>query len=122
MIIMINLLLLILFLLCDSKSNLKNQITIAINSIDKASKQRRINMFDTVEISEESGGFFKKSFKIVGEFKTDSAGSVKVKVDPNKICNMYVKGFNVSGGTMYMSGKLKNGQELNIEVNFFKNN
>ncbi len=112
----------ITFLSCDSKSNLDNQITITINSIDKATKQRRENIFDKVIIRKEGGGFLKKNFKITEEYKTDSLGSVKVNIDSTKIYNISVLGLNAAGGDMYFPGHLKDGQEVFIEVKSNKYN
>lgn len=78
-------------------------------------------MFDTVEISEENGGFLKKKFKVKGKYLTDSSGSVAVKIDPAKICDIYVKGLSASGGTMFMSGRLIDRQEVTIELISYKN-
>jgi len=101
---------------CKGKSDLENQITITINSIDKKTKQRRINMFDTVVVRKEGIGYLKKTFDKVGEYVTDSTGSVKIKIDSSKICDISVSGLNVLGGDMYYPGYLKDGQEVNIEV------
>ena len=119
--IMICFSIIIIFLNCDKKSNLENQITITINSIDKATKHRRNNIFDKVIIRKEGGGFLKKNFKIIGEYVTDSSGLVKVKIDPTKICDISVLGLNAAGGDMYYPGHLKDGQEVNIEVISYKN-
>lgn len=101
---------------CNRKTDSENQITITINSIDKETKQRRINKFDNVEVRREGIGYLMKTFNKVGEYKTDSTGSVKIKVDSSKIYDISVSGLNVLGGDMYYPGHLKDGQEINIEV------
>lgn len=106
----------ILNLNCKGKSDLENQITITINSIDKETKQRRINKFDTVVVRKEGIGYLTKTFGKSGGYVTDSTGSVKIKIDSSKICEISVSGLNVLGGDMYYPGYLKDGQEVNIEV------
>lgn len=101
---------------CKESNDLENQITITINSIDKKTKQRRVYMFDTVVVRKEGIGYLKKTFDKIGEYVTDSTGSVKIKIDNSKICDISVSGLNVLGGEMYSPGYLKNGQEVNIEV------
>jgi hypothetical protein len=78
---------------CKGKSDLEGQITITINSIDKETKQRRINKFDTVVVRKEGIGYLTKTFDKIGEYVTDSTGS-----------------------DMYYPGYLKDGQEVNIGV------
>lgn len=106
----------ILNLNCKGKRDLEDQITITINSIDKETKQRRINKFDTVVVRKEGIGYLTKTFDKIGEYVTDSTGSVKIKIDSSKICDISVSGLNVLGGDMYYPGYLKDGQEVNIEV------
>lgn len=101
---------------CKGKSDLDNQITITINLIDKETKQRRVNLFDTVVVRKEGIGLLKKTFDKVGEYVTDSTGSVKVKIDSSKICDISISALNVLGGEMYYPGSLQNGQKVNIEV------
>jgi hypothetical protein len=105
---------------CNRKSDLENQITIKINSIDGKTKQRRVNMFDTVVVRKEGIGYLMKTFDKVGEYITDSTGSVKVKIDSTKIYDISVSGLNALGGDMYYPGHLKDGQEVNIEVISFE--
>ena len=109
-------LVLILFVNCKKVSDFENQITITINSIDKKTKQRRINMFDNVVVRKEGIGFLKKTFNKVGEYVTDAKGSVKIQIDASKICDISVSGLNVLGGDMFYPGNLNDGQEINIEV------
>jgi hypothetical protein len=106
----------LLLLNCKGKSDLENQITITIISIDKNTNQRRINMFDNVVVRKEGIGYLKKTFDKVGEYVTDSTGSVKIKIDSSKIYDFSVSGLNVLGGDMYYPGYLKDGQEVHIEV------
>tara|TARA_R110002124_G_scaffold108383_1_gene260982 strand:+ start:1513 stop:1905 length:393 start_codon:yes stop_codon:yes gene_type:complete len=101
---------------CKGKRDLEDQITITINSIDKETKQRRINKFDSVVVRKEGIGYTTKTFDKIGEYVTDSTGSVKIKIDSSKICDISVSGLNVLGGDMYYPGYLKDGQEVNIEV------
>jgi hypothetical protein len=108
--------LLVLFPTCNKKSGFENQITITINSVDKKTKQRRINMFDTLEVRKESFGLLKKTFPIERKYVMDSSGSVKIRIDTSKIYDFSVSGIEVLGGDMYYPGYLKNGQEVNIEV------
>ncbi|OCB75401.1 hypothetical protein [Flavobacterium crassostreae] len=98
------------------KDDSKNQITITINSVDKETKQRRVNKFDTVVVRKEGIGYLMKTFDKVGQYVTDSTGSVKIRIDSSKICDISVSGLNVLGGDMYNPGYLKDGQEVNIEV------
>ncbi|MEC4049004.1 hypothetical protein OX284_006160 [Flavobacterium sp. SUN046] len=69
----------LLFLNCNN-SNLKNQITIKINSIDSKTKIPRINTFDTIEVNKEGVGYLMKTFVEVGEYVIDLMGSVKLKL------------------------------------------
>ncbi len=101
---------------CNRKTSLEDQITITINSVDKKTKQRRINMFDTLEVRKESFGLLKKTFPIERKYVMDSSGSVKIRIDTSKIYDFSVSGIEVLGGDMYYPGYLKNGQEVNIEV------
>lgn len=101
---------------CKGRSDSENQITITIHAIDKNTQERRINVFDTVVVSKEGFGFLKKTFNKVGEYRTDSMGSVRIKIDSTKIFTVFVSGLNVYGSDMYFPGNLKNEQEVNIEV------
>lgn len=106
---------------CKGKSDLKNPITITINSIDKETKQRRINKFDTIVVRKEGIGYLTKTFDKVGEYVTDSTGSIKIKINSSKIYDISISGLNVLGGDMFNPGYLKDGQEVNIEVVTFEN-
>ena len=109
-----------LFLNCNSKNTLDNEITITIKSIDKESLQPRINKFDTVEVRKEGIGILKKTFNKVGEYVTDSTASVKIKIDTTKIYDISVSGLNASGGNMYYPGHLKDNQEIDIQIITYK--
>lgn len=101
---------------CKKGNDLENQITIKINSIDRETKQRRVNFFDTVEVRKEGFGFIKKTFPVEKIYIMDSMGSVKIKIDTTKIYDISVFGLGVLGGDMYFPGHLKEGQEVSIEV------
>ncbi|WP_157813307.1 hypothetical protein [Flavobacterium sp. 5] len=101
---------------CSRKTDLDNQITITINSVDSKTKLPRINTFDDVEVRKEGIGYLMKTFKRVGKYKTDSTGSVKVKIDTTKIYDISVLAENALGGDMYYPGYLKDGQKVIIEV------
>jgi len=110
----------LLFVNCTWKGNLNNKITIKINSIDEKSKQRRKNMFDTVEVRKEGFGYLMKTFKVVGVYRTDSTGSVKINIDSTKINQIFVSGLHEYGSEMYYPGYLKNNQQVDIEVRSYK--
>src|SRR4051812_28834766 len=71
----------IIILSCNRSSNLENEITIKINSVNLKDKRPRINIFDTIEIRKEGVGYLMRTFDKVGEFTTDSTGSAKIKID-----------------------------------------
>ena len=77
-------------------------------------------MFDTVEVRKEGFGWLMKTFNVVGVYRTDSTGSVKIKIDSTKIIEISVKGLHELGGDMYYPGYLKNNQEVDIEVRSYK--
>lgn len=101
---------------CKRKSDLENQITIKINSIDAKTKQNRINKFDTIQIRIVKFGYLKKNFVAIGEYITDSKGSVKIELDPNKEYHISLYGTNVFGWANFNKNDLKDGQEVNIEA------
>ena len=105
---------------CTKKTDLENQINVKINSIDGETKKRRVGAFDTVEVRMEGIGYLMKTFSKVGEYVTDSTGSVKIKVDCTKGYRFMVSGSNVYGSESFAKAftneKLKDCQELNIEV------
>jgi len=102
---------------CNKKSD---PITITIHSIDSKTKLPRLNTFDTIEVRKEGFGFIKKTFKKVAEYTTDSTGSVKIKFDGTEGYNFLLRGPNVYGSAEFSEAftkeKLKDGQEVNIEV------
>lgn len=109
-----------LILSCNKKNSLENQITIKINSIDHESRKVRVNIFDTIEVSVQENGYLMKSFNKVGEYVTDSSGSIKIKIDSTKGYKFMLHGPNVYGSANFSEAftkeTLKNGQEVNIEV------
>lgn len=105
---------------CNKKSNLDNQITIKVTSTDNKTKQPRINAYDTIDVRIEENGYLTKSYKKVGEYVTDSTGSVTIKIDHTKGYKFLLrkKGFygSESFGKPFSKEKLKDGQEVNIEA------
>ena len=102
---------------CTKKTDLENQITVKINSIDSETKQRRVNAFDTVEVRIEGIGYLMKTFSKVGEYIIDSTGSVKIKIDCTEGYTFTVFGPNLYGSERFTKKeKLKDGQEINIQV------
>jgi hypothetical protein len=105
---------------CTKKTDLENQITIKINSIDNETKQPRINVFDTIEVRKEGAGYLMKTYTKVGEYITDSTGSVKIKIDRNEGYRFMLsrKGFygSESFAEPFTKEKLKDDQEINIEA------
>ena len=109
-----------LILSCNKKNNLDNQIIIKINSIDSETRNSRVNIFDTIEVSVEENGYLMKNFNKVGEYVTDSSGSIKIKIDSTKGYKFMLRGPNIYGSANFSEAfskeKLKNGQEVNIEA------
>lgn len=101
---------------CKGKSELENQITVKINSIDRKTKENRINVFDTIEIRKEGVGYLMKTFDKVGEFVTDSSGSFKIKIDKTNNYLFLLKRRNYFGSETVIGESLKNNQEVSIEV------
>jgi hypothetical protein len=105
---------------CSKKSDLENQITIKINSINSETKKPRVNAFDTIEVRMQGIGYLMKTFKKVREYTTDSTGSVKIKLDSTEKYIFIVKGTNIYGSAGFTGAftkeTLKDGQEVNIEV------
>lgn len=101
---------------CKGKSDLENQITIIINSIDNKTKQNRVNMFDTIDVRIAEFGIPTRKYVKVAEYITDSTGSVRVKLDKNEEYHFILGGKNIYGSTEFSKGELKDGQEVNIEV------
>ena len=110
---------------CKNENDLENQITIKINSIDSKTKQRRVNMFDTIDVRMAKFGFPMRRFVKVAEYIIDSTGSVKIKIDSTKGYSFFLSGLNVYGSEnfdeAFTKEKLKNGQEVNIEAISFEN-
>lgn len=105
---------------CNKKNDLENQITIKINSIDSKTKKPRVNAFDTIEVRMRCVGYLMKTFKKVGEYTTDSTGSVKIKLDSTEQYIFLLRGPNIYGSAEFTEAftkeRLKDGQEVNIEV------
>lgn len=112
--------LLMLIICCNKNSSQENQITIKITLINKDTKQPRINSFDTIEVRKEGIGLLTKSFNKVAEYITDSTGSIRIKVNRNEGYKFMLsrKGFYGSENfsEAFTKEKLKDGQEVNIEV------
>jgi hypothetical protein len=119
-IVVCNSIMVFLILSCNKKNDLKNQITIKINSIDNKTKLARVNAFDTIEVRMQGFGYLTKTFDKVGEYVTDSTGSVKVKLDCTEEYIFILGGPNIYGSAEFTEAftkeKLKDGQEVNIEV------
>ncbi|WP_284460119.1 hypothetical protein [Chryseobacterium sp.] len=110
---------------CKKKSDLENQIIIKINAIDNKTKQPRANTFDTIEIKRESAGYLTKTFDKIEERVTDSSGSIKIKIDCTKGYKFLLRKKKFYGsesfGEPFNREKLKDGQEVNIEVMSLEN-
>ncbi|CCG52344.1 Hypothetical protein KQS_01760 [Flavobacterium indicum GPTSA100-9 = DSM 17447] len=109
-----------MILSCNKNTNLENKITIKVNSIDSDSKQLRVNTFDVIEVRAEGFGYLMKTYEKVGEYTTDSSGSVKIEIDGSKQYRFMISGPNGYGSANFTEAftkeKLKDGQEVNIEV------
>ena len=101
---------------CEVKSDPKNQITITINSVDKETGQKRVNMFDTIDVRVGRPGILKRQFVKVAEYTTDSTGSVKVKLDKSEEIRLILGGKMIYGSEWFQEGKLKEGQSVDIDV------
>ena len=105
---------------CTKNTNSENQITIKINSIDAITKRLRVNMFDTIDFRMTKFGFPTQKYVNVAEYITDSTGSVYIKVDLNEEYRFMISGTNGYGSANFTKAfskeKLKDGQEVNIEV------
>ena len=117
--------LLILFVTCNKKTDFENQITIKLNCIDIKTKEYRVNKFDTIEVSKATFGIFTQRFIKVEEYVTNSEGSVKIKIDSTQEYSFSIRGPYIYGSAnfaeAYTKERLKDGQEVNIEVRTFKN-
>ena len=113
-------LILTLIINCKGRNDLENQIAIKITLINRDTKQPRINSFDTIEVTKEGIGLLTKSFDKVAEYITDSTGSIKIKINSNEGYKFSIsrKGFYGSENfsDAFTKEKLKDGQEINIEV------
>lgn len=114
--IIFGLFLVLLTLGCNNKTDVENQITIKITSINKENKQHRINTFDTIEIRIKKIGFPTWRFVKVGECVTDSSGSVKIKIDKTEEYTFLLGRVGYFASETFGKESLKNNQEVNIEV------
>jgi hypothetical protein len=105
-----------LILSCNKKTDLNNQITLKLNSIDSKTKQNRLNTFDTIEIRIKKFGFPSWRFVKVGECVTDSTGSVKIKIDRTEEYTFLLGRRNYFGSETFAGELLKDGQVVNLEV------
>jgi len=105
---------------CNEKKDSENQITITVRSVDSKTKNPRINMFDTIVIRKEGIGYLTKTYTKVGEYITDSTGSVKIKVDRNEGYIFLLSRMGVYGSENFAEAftkeKLKDGQIVNIKA------
>lgn len=106
---------LILILSCKENNDLENQITIKVTSINKDTKNTRVNLFDTIVVRKEGFGFI-KTFDKIGEFVTDSMGSFNIKIDKTQDYMFLLKRRNYFGSEIFVGESLKNNQMVNIEV------
>ncbi len=101
---------------CNRKTDLENQITIKVNSIDSKTKLPRINTFDTIDVRIESFGFPTKRFPKIAEYVTDSLGSVKIKLDRTENYHLLLGAPFIYGSEDIVGQNMKNNQEINIEA------
>ncbi len=77
-------------------------------------------MFDTIVIRKEGIGYLTKTYTKVGEYITDSTGSVKIKVNRNEGYMFLLSRMGVYGSENFAGAftkeKLKDGQVVNIEA------
>ena len=109
-----------LIMSCTKKGYPENFITIKVTSIDNKSKQHRINTFDTIEVRKEGVGCITKTYAKIGEYVTDSTGSVNIKIDRSGGYRFMLRrrGFygSESFAEPFTKDKLKDGQDIYIEV------
>jgi len=117
--------LLVLFASCNKKNDFENQITITIISVDKESKQRRVNKFDTIEVRKKKLAIFTHRYVKVEEYVTNAEGLIKIKVDSTQEYSFLIRGPFLYGSAnfaeAYTKERLKDGQVVNIEVISTKN-
>jgi len=100
-----------LFLSCKKE----NQIIVTLKSVENKTRQPRINTFDKIEIRKAKFGFI-KGYEIVGEFKTDSLGYLKVKLEKNEEYWAILKCKNMNGWAFFDKNWLNKSQEIIIEA------
>lgn len=98
----------------NRKSDLENQITLTISSIDSETKQPRPK--DTVEIRMGKWGIPMRRYVKVGQYITDSLGLVKVNLDCTERYVFNIYGLHVYSFAEFDEDELKNGQQVIIEV------
>lgn len=105
---------------CIGKNNSENQITIKVNVIDSETNKPRLNLQDTIEVRKEEFSHLIRTYNKVGEYITDSLGSVKVTIDYNKGYKFILvrRGFygSESFAEPFTKDRLKDGQEINIKA------
>ena len=101
-------------IICNKKTDLENQITITLRSIDSETKQPRPK--DTVEIEMGKWGIPMRRYVKVGQYITDSLGLVKINLDRSERYRFNLYGSHVSSFAEFAEDELKNGQKITIEV------
>lgn len=123
--LVVNVFIICIFSSCTQKSDLENQITIKITSIDSKDKQPRINMFDTIVVRKEGVGYLTKTYTKVGEYVTDSTGSIIIKINRNEGYMFLLSRMGFYGSESFAEPftkeKLRDGQKVNIEVMHLEN-
>lgn len=117
--IKINIYFLLLVLLssnCKNNSSLDNKINVTIKSKDSKTKKVRKNKSDTIQIRMVKFGFLKKNFVTVGEYVTDSLGTVKVKLNPTEKYHISLYGKNVFGWADFNENVLEDGQTIILKA------
>ena len=101
---------------CSKKVNVENHIIITVKSVDQFTKQPRVNAFDTIEVRKGEFGYLMRKYVKTGELITDSLGEVKINLDRSERYRFTLYGNHVFSSAEFAEDKLKNGQEVIIEV------
>ena len=101
---------------CTKKTDLENQITIKINSIDSETKKPRVNTFDTIHVRIAKFGFPMRKYVKIRQLVTDSNGSIIAKFYKNEEYHFIIGGKLIYGATEIYEKDLKDYQEVDIEV------
>ncbi|WP_426475976.1 hypothetical protein ACP3T3_11270 [Chryseobacterium sp. CBSDS_008] len=109
----------LLIISCNRKSDVGKQLFIKVNSIDKETRQVRVNTFDTIEVRTPGIGYLMKTQEKVGEYITDSSGSVVIKIYTDKNYHLILGGDNAYGSVDINKGSMINGQMVTIKVTSF---